>query len=1191
MYGKNVMKKVGSLVVVAAIIASAFAIFPGKAANGGIHDVGVSTAYTGSYGTGIRIIDNSTGQDVELDENLTIGSTYTIKYKIENYGNQTEETNITVKITNNTTTVFQKNYNKSINNHHIGEIYWNTTGLSPGIYTITVNASIADDANWTNNERSRQITLTVDTTPPVILNVKALPEEQNIGGFVNITCDVTDDAGIAVVKVNIEGPEGFETKNETMLEGSYYYNTTYNIAGTYSYYIWAEDINGNTNKSDEKTFEIVNFEVKPKSGNYMETVTLEIYNATAGSAIQLWKPGNIKAAEDFADANGRATFSNVLLDTVGDWIIKDVQKGWEIIFEVKPSPLTITVSPSEVKYEQAKGVSGYQFNITVKDKEGNYVENAKVIAYWIDENGVNRLAQQVNISQSGGNYTIKVKGLLGVGIYNITVSKNITGDATPELAGYVHARVIPNALTFTDISTEEARKGFPSKKIFIVKYADTNKSLVGDDWTKPINITISFGNEKNSTGDITIDNMPINITVAGGEVKIDVVEDYKLYIEAVWPEKGTWTLEVKQNYEGNSMVNNESYEYKGETTFEVVAPPPVNVYISPEQLDVKDPANNTQIINITILGNAMNVYGSKENLSVGPNNENVTKRIKIEGDVLYSPPADAYNYTKNGIWQVKVFPTRGNGTIYINVTWPGKGTVNKTITIVKGRVVEVTPTEVTVDEKFNATVNVEDKYGNPIANANVSLIYETGLYQLDGILTSIEGDGSPGKGQGGVYEFTNLTSTKANANIIVVVKYLGIYGYARIWSKPAHDLNVTLSPANVLAGEHTEFSVNITNATGPYDKPLYFYILNETNLNKFHEDASLLESLAINITDVNKVSKGNYTFKYHIVEEGKYYLYVVTRDFKHDVAAGEEPSFEVSRASVTATPSLLVKNVDKNVTIDFTVTWNGEALNGTLKVYGMMEVASYEAYVDGEFITVDITNGEGSIDNVTAIAVGNLSFEFLPEAEGSEYAEAEGMLSVSTPSVEVVEPADKVALLAEENLITVMVKHPETGNGLAGLKVEILTPTIENPVEVGTTGSDGKLTFGIVPLQTGKIRIIVEGEEVKETIDTKIGLKIIVSSKLEKGKTSTILITTRGGKPVEGATVKIDGETYITDANGEIEYKPTEVKNITITAEKEGYYPAEKIVKVVKSAEAPGFELIGIAIAIVIALLIVRRRK
>ncbi|HHF55914.1 MAG TPA: PEGA domain-containing protein, partial [Thermoplasmatales archaeon] len=233
----------------------------------------------------------------------------------------------------------------------------------------------------------------------------------------------------------------------------------------------------------------------------------------------------------------------------------------------------------------------------------------------------------------------------------------------------------------------------------------------------------------------------------------------------------------------------------------------------------------------------------------------------------------------------------------------------------------------------------------------------------------------------------------------------------------------------------------------------------------------------------------------------------------------------------------------------------------------------------------------GKLENVSAIATGKLTLEFRSVSEGSTYADAEGRLVITTPTVEITEPKEKVAFLAVENLITIVVKHPLTGNGIEGLTVEIITPTRADPVEVGKTDSNGKLIFGIVPLQTGTIKVLVEGEEAGE-ISIWVGLKISVASEIEKDNEVTILVTTRGGKPVEGATVKVDGTTIgTTDANGEVKYKPTEEGSITITAEKEGYYPAEKTVEVKKGAETPGFEFVGLAIAIALIALIYRRRK
>jgi len=1170
MYGKNVMKKVGSLVVVAAIIASAFAIFPGKAANGGIHDVEISTDYTGAV-NGVKITRDGTDV-VGADENLTIGEIYKIRYKLVNIGDYNETVNVTVEIGNTTWNdiIASDLHSLDAGDTFYGEVEWNTTGLSPGMYTITINASIADDANWTNNERSRDVNL-VEGVPPITVNILYPVGGEVIGGIIPVQWTATDTTELSI-KIEYKNDTATDwtviAENEEN-DGIYYWDTTGLVKGE-NYKIRITATGSSMGYAESGYFTITQLNVTPKTAFYNDTV--DVYVEGTSGMVSLYDPSdNLIVQQD--GAPGDVYFFGITFDDTGSWYVEDTDKGIFYIW-VKPITLNISVSPTEVDFARTGAESYVELSGIVKDPDGNGVAGVtvEVWAPGVTPSATTTPIKSVTTNATGHYiFTDKIRiGSTGAGDYNITARIGAIDDANA--FGYTMFTVNPIALNITE-RKNDAVGGFDIGMVsFEVTDPDGNALLPTNDY----NISIYKGNELyawySNVGGVEHGG-PIDFVIAGKLLNLT---------SGMW-ESGDYTINISVD-----ITNDGYWEYTGEEDYTINPAPPVTLkLLSPAEIDVEELANNAQIIQIQIFGENMTTYGTPEALGIG-DNASVTDRIKVEGDLLYNPPKEAYEYVGNGIWNITVFPIRGNGKIYINVTWPDKGDANEIVNITDGGIATIEPTTVIVDNTYDITITVKTKDGVEVNRVEyIRLYYEDPAYYNDTSSWQLIDEKVGEYKVGGVYVFNNITINRASINIVAAVKFLTDteqYAYARIYSEPAHDLNVALAPANVLAGEMTEFTVNITRNNESYSDNFEYYILNETELQKLHDGTLELPA------PVYTGNKADDTFNFLEKESGIYYLYVRSTDKKHD-NMDNEPSFEVSRASVTATPSLLVKNVDKNVTIDFTVTWNGEALNGTLKVYGMMEVASYEAYVDGEFITVDITNGEGSIDNVTAIAVGNLSFEFLPEAEGSEYAEAEGMLSVSTPSVEVVEPADKVALLAEENLITVMVKHPETGNGLAGLKVEILTPTIENPVEVGTTGSDGKLTFGIVPLQTGKIRIIVEGEEVKETIDIKIGLKIIVSSKLEKGKTSTILITTRGGKPVEGATVKIDGETYITDANGEIEYKPTEVKNITITAEKEGYYPAEKIVKVVKSAEAPGFELIGIAIAIVIALLIVRRRK
>jgi hypothetical protein len=98
-----------------------------------------------------------------------------------------------------------------------------------------------------------------DTIPPTITNILCSPESQLINEYVNITCSVNDNVEVNRVKVNITYPDS-SSHNMSMGSGGggggRYYNTTYIQIGTYSYFIWADDTCGNSNKSSTKQFTV-----------------------------------------------------------------------------------------------------------------------------------------------------------------------------------------------------------------------------------------------------------------------------------------------------------------------------------------------------------------------------------------------------------------------------------------------------------------------------------------------------------------------------------------------------------------------------------------------------------------------------------------------------------------------------------------------------------------------------------------------------------------------------------------------------------------------------------------------------------------------------------------------------------------------------------------------------------------------
>jgi len=128
----------------------------------------VSTDYTGAV-DGIKITRD--GKDiVGPDENLTIGETYNIRYKLTNEGNF-KETSIAVivRVANESwnETIRTHTYSLDIGKSNTYKDTWDTSGLPPGNYNITVNASIPIDDDWSDNERTRQVTLALPAAPTI----------------------------------------------------------------------------------------------------------------------------------------------------------------------------------------------------------------------------------------------------------------------------------------------------------------------------------------------------------------------------------------------------------------------------------------------------------------------------------------------------------------------------------------------------------------------------------------------------------------------------------------------------------------------------------------------------------------------------------------------------------------------------------------------------------------------------------------------------------------------------------------------------------------------------------------------------------------------------------------------------------------------------------------------------------------
>ena len=149
------------------------------------HDVGIALDYNGAV-DGIKITRDGTDV-VGADESLTIGQSYKIRYKLVNNGSFAETIAVTVKVDD--TTLATHNYSLSAGASNTYADTWDTSGLSEGTHTITVTASISNDANPDDNQRTREVTL-VSPAPTVAFSAGSYQVSEG-GGTATITVNLS----------------------------------------------------------------------------------------------------------------------------------------------------------------------------------------------------------------------------------------------------------------------------------------------------------------------------------------------------------------------------------------------------------------------------------------------------------------------------------------------------------------------------------------------------------------------------------------------------------------------------------------------------------------------------------------------------------------------------------------------------------------------------------------------------------------------------------------------------------------------------------------------------------------------------------------------------------------------------------------------------------------------------------------
>lgn len=144
------------------------------------------------------------------------------------------------------------NENFSITANQTGNTYFCNKGYNTvGTYTYNIWAN--DNSNFYTISGNYNFQIR-DITHPIISNINVTtssPLDTNPAlGWINISCEVTDNIGLNEVYLNNTKPD-YSTKNSSMSNSGndiYFYNSSidFSIYGNYSYFIWANDTNDNS---------------------------------------------------------------------------------------------------------------------------------------------------------------------------------------------------------------------------------------------------------------------------------------------------------------------------------------------------------------------------------------------------------------------------------------------------------------------------------------------------------------------------------------------------------------------------------------------------------------------------------------------------------------------------------------------------------------------------------------------------------------------------------------------------------------------------------------------------------------------------------------------------------------------------------------------------------------------------------
>jgi hypothetical protein len=212
-----------------------------------------SLAHMGSYS---EVVPPYYRVDVDAPSNVLFGSQFTVFANVTNLG-QLEGWNVNGRINLPAGLTLVGGPNPSLLGNLVngatGMVSWQVRADAVGAQAFNVDGySNSLGETFLNNSGSIVVNV-LDVELPLIQEVNALPNPQEVYGLVNISARVLDNTGVNRVDVTITKPDLTPFGNFSMAfdvgTGKYFYYDTYPDLGDYAFDIWAEDINNNWNTS------------------------------------------------------------------------------------------------------------------------------------------------------------------------------------------------------------------------------------------------------------------------------------------------------------------------------------------------------------------------------------------------------------------------------------------------------------------------------------------------------------------------------------------------------------------------------------------------------------------------------------------------------------------------------------------------------------------------------------------------------------------------------------------------------------------------------------------------------------------------------------------------------------------------------------------------------------------------------